>query len=55
MYLWGGETDDFVNDMLILDTINLSWRKRSMVNAPTPRTQYGAALLPDQNIIYMGK
>src|SRR3954466_11537847 len=55
--MWGGENrhHDFVNDMLILDRINLSWGKGSMDNAPTPRTQYGAILLPNQNIIYIGK
>ncbi|RIA87850.1 hypothetical protein C1645_827215 [Glomus cerebriforme] len=58
MYLWSGTTilDNyvFVNDMLILDTINLSWGKGSLVNAPTPRGHYGAALLPNNNIIYIG-
>uniref|UniRef100_U9U248 Galactose oxidase n=1 Tax=Rhizophagus irregularis (strain DAOM 181602 / DAOM 197198 / MUCL 43194) TaxID=747089 RepID=U9U248_RHIID len=55
MYLWGGCTNtDFVNDMLILDTINLNWSKGSIINAPTPRTDYGAILLPNNKIIYMG-
>jgi hypothetical protein len=58
MYLWGGEiviSDAIVNDMVILDTINLSWGKGSLVGAPTPRNDYGAVLLPDRKIIYMGK
>ncbi len=41
----------FLNDMLILDTINLNWRKGSIVNAPTPRNSYDATLLPSQHII----
>ncbi|RIA85750.1 hypothetical protein C1645_830342 [Glomus cerebriforme] len=59
MYLWGGNTFDgttitFLNDMLILDTINLSWGKGSVVNAPTAKNSYGATLLPNNNIIYIG-
>jgi hypothetical protein len=58
MYLFGGFIVDnlnSVNDMLILDTINLNWEKGSLFNAPSQRWLYGAALLPDNNIIYMGK
>ena len=61
MYLWGGWTGSIssnmnpVNDMLILDTVNLSWGKGSLAGAPTPRVVYGALLLPDNNIIYIGK
>ncbi|RIA85743.1 hypothetical protein C1645_830334 [Glomus cerebriforme] len=59
MYLWGGTTFDgtiytIYNDMLILDTINLNWGKGSLVNAPTPRGDYGATLLSNNNIIYIG-
>ncbi|RIA89136.1 hypothetical protein C1645_876913 [Glomus cerebriforme] len=55
MYLWGGANDTtYFNDMLILDTINLSWGKGSLDNAPTPRCDYGATLLPNNNIIYIG-
>ncbi|RIA79619.1 hypothetical protein C1645_840277 [Glomus cerebriforme] len=60
MYLWSGcdnkvlDSCVFVNDMLILDTINLSWGKGSLVNAPTQRRNYGATLLSNNNIIYMG-
>ncbi|RGB41038.1 hypothetical protein C1646_810931 [Rhizophagus diaphanus] len=55
-YLWSGTTngDDFVNEMLILDTKNLIWRIGSLVNAPIPRTNYGATLLPNNKILYMG-
>ncbi|PKY48536.1 hypothetical protein RhiirA4_464166 [Rhizophagus irregularis] len=54
-YLWGGGTDNgIVNDMLILNTINLNWEKGSLVNAPAPRYNYGATLLPNNKIIYMG-
>ncbi|RGB39869.1 hypothetical protein C1646_801766 [Rhizophagus diaphanus] len=60
MYLWSGmkiinEKDtNYVNDMLILDTINLSWGQGSSLGAPTARGNYGAVLLPNNNIIYMG-
>ncbi|GBC15616.1 hypothetical protein GLOIN_2v1834755 [Rhizophagus irregularis DAOM 181602=DAOM 197198] len=55
MYLWSGETNtDYVNEMLILDTINLNWSKGSIINAPTPRMNYGAVLLPNNKIIYIG-
>ncbi|RGB41048.1 hypothetical protein C1646_663347 [Rhizophagus diaphanus] len=40
--------------MLILNTINLNWEKGSLVNAPAPRCNYGATLLPNNKIIYMG-
>ncbi len=60
MYLFGGYNSNYMylndlNDMLILDTINLNWEKGSLVNAPTPRSYYGATLLPNQHIIYIGK
>ncbi|CAB5362591.1 unnamed protein product [Rhizophagus irregularis] len=55
MYLWSGKANTgFVNEMLILDTINLNWSKGSIINAPTPRMNYGAILLPDNKIIYIG-
>jgi hypothetical protein len=41
--------------MLILDTINLSWGKGSLVGVPSERFRYGATLLPNQKIIYMGE
>jgi len=57
MYLFGGykSISDPLNDMFILDTINLNWGIGSSVNAPTPRYYYGATLLPNQHIIYLGK
>ena len=63
MYLFSGAlvgestgvpANDYTNDMLILDTINLSWRKATSINAPSPRFEYGAVFLPSQKIIYMG-
>ncbi|GBB96542.1 hypothetical protein RclHR1_02780005 [Rhizophagus clarus] len=54
-YLWGGIVDKvIVDDMLILDTINLSWEKGSSLNAPTSRYSFGATLLPNNKIIYIG-
>jgi hypothetical protein len=59
MYLWSGDSkgneDIFVDDMLILDTKNLGWSKGSLVNAPIPRRNYGAALFSKNKIIYIGK
>jgi hypothetical protein len=57
MYLWCGSVNDrgIVNDMLILDTINLSWGQGSLISTPIPRLLYGAVLLPSRKIIYMGK
>jgi N-acetylneuraminic acid mutarotase len=59
MYLWSGfskSTDtNYANNMLILDTINLSWSEGSVINAPIPRMNYGATLLPNNKIIYIGK
>jgi N-acetylneuraminic acid mutarotase len=57
IYLFGGAIVfpfTFVNDMFILDSIILSWKKASSINAPSPRAAYGAVLLPNNNIIYMG-
>ncbi|PKK64419.1 galactose oxidase [Rhizophagus irregularis] len=55
-YLWGGVNDNVAvaNDMLILDTTNLNLSEGSLVNALTPRFHYGATLLPNNKIIYMG-
>ena len=61
MYLFGGieftgnNTSTNLNDMVILDTINLSWGIGSIVGASIPRYSYGAVMLPNQNIIYLGK
>ncbi|PKC69012.1 galactose oxidase [Rhizophagus irregularis] len=55
MYLWSGKANTgYVNEMLILDTINLSLSLGSLFNAPTPRVNYGAILLPNNKIIYIG-
>ena len=59
IYMFGGATSIvsggiYKNDMLILDSINLSWKKASSFNAPSPRMSYDAVFLPNKNIIYMG-
>jgi N-acetylneuraminic acid mutarotase len=55
IYKFGGFVPTAVfNDMLILDSVNLSWKKASSINAPSPRHSYGAVFLPNRNIIYMG-
>ena len=55
MYLYsGGIGRIYAFDMTILDTINLSWKEASLIDAPSSRVQYGAALLLDKSILYMG-
>ncbi|RIA96739.1 hypothetical protein C1645_754180 [Glomus cerebriforme] len=57
IYLFGGRLlvyNNYVNDMLVLDSINLSWGKGNSLNGPSPRVNYGATLLPNQNILYIG-
>ncbi|RIA83036.1 hypothetical protein C1645_880736 [Glomus cerebriforme] len=58
MYLWGRLKGALrgPNDMLIIDTINLSLSSKmgSLSDAPILRYNYGATLLPNNNIIYMG-
>ena len=54
IYIFGGATTVYFNDMFILDSINLSWKKASSIGAPSPRVQYGAVFLPNKNIIYIG-
>ncbi|CAI2162545.1 13137_t:CDS:2 [Funneliformis geosporum] len=57
MYLFGGHSNTegtYFNDMLILDTVNLNWKIGNSVNAPSPRSLYGAALLSNHYIIYLG-
>jgi N-acetylneuraminic acid mutarotase len=59
IYFFGGYTTQvgptvYVNDMFILDSINLSWKQVSSINALSPRTGYGAVLLPSNNILFMG-
>ena len=55
-YLYGGSdlTEIYANDMFILDTIDLSWKKASLINAPSPRASCGAVFLSNKNIIYIG-
>ncbi|GBB89583.1 hypothetical protein RclHR1_01630021 [Rhizophagus clarus] len=55
MYIWGGSVVGGTNsDMFILDTINLRWGIGNLIGAPTPRSEHGAILLPNNNIMYMG-
>ncbi|RIA87051.1 hypothetical protein C1645_828343 [Glomus cerebriforme] len=54
IYISSSAPEDFLNDMYILDTINLSWRKGSSINAPFQGADYGAVFLPNKIIIYMG-
>ncbi|CAB4387463.1 unnamed protein product [Rhizophagus irregularis] len=60
IYLWGGiKRYEFDSDMYILDTTNFSLEKRNITNItnsnlPTLRIHYGATLLPNNKIIYIG-
>src|ERR1044072_6283254 len=47
IYIFGGHNIEYTNDMFVLD---LSWKKASSINAPSPRTQYGAVFLPNKSI-----
>ncbi|CAI2166038.1 16073_t:CDS:2 [Funneliformis geosporum] len=42
------------NDMLIFNTINFNLETKISNNAPSPRFWYGAVLLPNQKIAYLG-
>jgi hypothetical protein len=63
MYLYGGflydkdkyDQGDYAGDMAILDTVNFSFSQGSSTNAPTPRGYFGAVLLQNQKILYIGK
>ncbi|CAB4394356.1 unnamed protein product [Rhizophagus irregularis] len=53
VYLWGGLTSQgIVNEMLVLDTINLNWESGSLINAPTPRRDYGVTYKLSEVYIY---
>ncbi|CAG8444271.1 11039_t:CDS:2 [Funneliformis caledonium] len=56
LYMFAGWVinGNHVNDMIILDTVNLSFREGSRLNAPSPRINYAGVILPSQNIVYMG-
>src|SRR5262249_6146115 len=57
MYLWGGFVDNtyiLTSSMIILDTINFSWKIGNLNSAPTVSSFYGATLLPNNKIIYIG-
>ena len=52
MYLFGGFVlqnknveNNYVDDMVILNTVDFTFTKGSSINAPTPRGYYGAVLL----------
>src|ERR1044072_4782389 len=56
IYFFGGSVvnpNTYYNDMFILDSINLSWKKSNSINPPSPRDNDVAEFLPDKTIIYM--
>ncbi|CAG8657766.1 8712_t:CDS:2, partial [Funneliformis caledonium] len=56
MYLFGGfsKKERTVNEMLYLNLQTLQWGIASSINGPDPRMDYGAVLLLDKNIMYLG-
>ncbi|PKK64034.1 galactose oxidase [Rhizophagus irregularis] len=42
------------NDMIVFDTISLTWSIGSTINAPLPRTYYTATLLSNGIIVFIG-
>ena len=40
--------------MNIFDTVSLTWSKGSTINAPLPRVDYTATLLPNGIIVFIG-
>jgi hypothetical protein len=55
-YIFGGITNigDFFNDMIIFDTVSSTWSRGSTINAPLPRVDYTATLLPNGIIVFIG-
>ncbi|CAI2176086.1 2118_t:CDS:2 [Funneliformis geosporum] len=62
LYIFGGKIDEqlgsqtthFFNEMIIFDTVRLSWSIISSVGAPIARALYTATLLPNGFIVYIG-
>jgi N-acetylneuraminic acid mutarotase len=55
IYLFGGSPFTYnINDMFIIKSNDLTWKKANLTDSPFPRTRYGAVLLPNKLIIYMG-
>ncbi|GBC00766.1 hypothetical protein RclHR1_03970008 [Rhizophagus clarus] len=55
IYLFGGSPFTYnINDLFIIKSNDLTWKNANLTNSPFPRAQYGAVLLPNKYIIYMG-
>ncbi len=62
IYIFGGYTDKYFgesgpahfNDMVILDTVGLSWSISTPVDSPASRSGYTATLLSSGVIVYIG-
>ena len=59
IYVFGGFSSEgysnrYTNRMFILDQVNSAFIEANSIKAPSPRAQYGAVILPNQSIIYMG-
>ncbi len=50
----GSEINQYFNDMIILNTNDLTWSYGPIINAPSRRYGYTATLLSDGTIIYIG-
>ncbi|CAG8728622.1 7094_t:CDS:2, partial [Acaulospora colombiana] len=61
-YIFGGATGNFTgsstniwfNDMVIVDTISMSYSTGSTLSAPPSRVDYGVVILPSGLILYIG-
>ncbi|CAG8592174.1 7692_t:CDS:2 [Acaulospora morrowiae] len=62
IYLFGGATNNLTgsptpiwfNDMVIIDTIAMSYSTGSIANVPFPRIDYSVEILPNGLILYIG-
>jgi N-acetylneuraminic acid mutarotase len=52
--LVGSDTVQFLNDLIIFNTNDLTWSEGSTLNTPIPRWDYTATILSDGRIIYIG-
>ncbi|CAG8767105.1 6011_t:CDS:2, partial [Acaulospora colombiana] len=62
IYVFGGYADSFIgyngstfyNDLIVINSISLTYSLESLVNAPTSRSDYTATMLPSGVIVYIG-
>ncbi len=54
IYIFGGKFDEMLNDMIILNTNDLTWSYGPIDNGPLRRSLYTATLLSNGMIVYIG-